>query len=196
MIDRGDNTYGGKYVINPSGGLISKGHPLGATGMKILCLKQNMAQQDYYFESTTAAEFLIVVQCNYRVWCSHTATHSSALRSNSHEATAWWLRNVVHVTGLPQENSVRWTTNVLPSAVLRSCLHGTPVVGGKLSKPHHEQHLFFDWLAMWYPISLGGTAKLLQAVAQIVILLCIYSLSKINRFKQKPWTSMKCQIVT
>lgn len=33
MIDRGDNTYGGKFVINPSGGLISKGHPLGATGM-------------------------------------------------------------------------------------------------------------------------------------------------------------------
>ena len=33
FIDRGDNTYGGKYVVNPSGGLISKGHPLGATGM-------------------------------------------------------------------------------------------------------------------------------------------------------------------
>ncbi len=33
LIDRGDNTYGGKWVINPSGGLISKGHPLGATGM-------------------------------------------------------------------------------------------------------------------------------------------------------------------
>ncbi|XP_017768474.1 PREDICTED: non-specific lipid-transfer protein [Nicrophorus vespilloides] len=33
MIDRGDNTYGGKYVVNPSGGLISKGHPLGATGL-------------------------------------------------------------------------------------------------------------------------------------------------------------------
>ena len=32
LIDQGDNTYGGKYVINPSGGLISKGHPLGATG--------------------------------------------------------------------------------------------------------------------------------------------------------------------
>ena len=32
MIDNGDNTYGGKYVVNPSGGLISKGHPLGATG--------------------------------------------------------------------------------------------------------------------------------------------------------------------
>ena len=28
-----DNTYGGKYVINPSGGLLSKGHPLGATGL-------------------------------------------------------------------------------------------------------------------------------------------------------------------
>ena len=33
LIDRGDNTYGGKYVNNPSGGLISKGHPLGATGI-------------------------------------------------------------------------------------------------------------------------------------------------------------------
>ena len=35
MIDAGDNTYGGKWVINPSGGLISKGHPLGATGARI-----------------------------------------------------------------------------------------------------------------------------------------------------------------
>lgn len=33
FIDRGDNTYGGRYVVNPSGGLISKGHPLGATGL-------------------------------------------------------------------------------------------------------------------------------------------------------------------
>ena len=33
FIERGDNTYGGRYVTNPSGGLISKGHPLGATGL-------------------------------------------------------------------------------------------------------------------------------------------------------------------
>jgi len=33
FIDAGDNTYGGKVVVNPSGGLISKGHPLGATGL-------------------------------------------------------------------------------------------------------------------------------------------------------------------
>lgn len=32
-IDRNDFTYGGKIVVNPSGGLISKGHPLGATGL-------------------------------------------------------------------------------------------------------------------------------------------------------------------
>jgi sterol carrier protein 2 len=32
IID-GDNTYGGKIVTNPSGGLLSKGHPLGATGL-------------------------------------------------------------------------------------------------------------------------------------------------------------------
>jgi sterol carrier protein 2 len=39
LIDSGDNTYGGQYVINPSGGLISKGHPLGATGeyMYLFC---------------------------------------------------------------------------------------------------------------------------------------------------------------
>ncbi len=29
----GDNTYGGKVVTNPSGGLLCKGHPLGATGL-------------------------------------------------------------------------------------------------------------------------------------------------------------------
>ncbi|QJP08643.1 MULTISPECIES: lipid-transfer protein [Pseudomonas] len=33
FIDDGDNTYGGRYVVNPSGGLLSKGHPIGATGL-------------------------------------------------------------------------------------------------------------------------------------------------------------------
>ncbi len=33
FIDSGANTYGGRVVVNPSGGLISKGHPLGATGL-------------------------------------------------------------------------------------------------------------------------------------------------------------------
>jgi acetyl-CoA acetyltransferase len=33
FVNDGDNTYGGKYVTNPSGGLLSKGHPLGATGL-------------------------------------------------------------------------------------------------------------------------------------------------------------------
>ncbi|XP_065891419.1 sterol carrier protein 2-like [Dysidea avara] len=33
LVDEGDNTYGGRWVINPSGGLISKGHPLGASGI-------------------------------------------------------------------------------------------------------------------------------------------------------------------
>ena len=33
FIDAGDNTYGGRTVTNPSGGLLSKGHPLGATGL-------------------------------------------------------------------------------------------------------------------------------------------------------------------
>jgi acetyl-CoA acetyltransferase len=32
-IRDGQNTYGGTHVVNPSGGLLSKGHPLGATGI-------------------------------------------------------------------------------------------------------------------------------------------------------------------
>ena len=33
LVDAGETTYGGRWVVNPSGGLISKGHPLGATGL-------------------------------------------------------------------------------------------------------------------------------------------------------------------
>ena len=36
-IDANQNTYGGQVVVNPSGGLISKGHPLGATGLAQCC---------------------------------------------------------------------------------------------------------------------------------------------------------------
>lgn len=32
-VDKNEFTYGGRVVVNPSGGLISKGHPLGATGL-------------------------------------------------------------------------------------------------------------------------------------------------------------------
>ncbi len=37
FVEDGDNTYGGKVVVNPSGGLLSKGHPLGATGLAQCC---------------------------------------------------------------------------------------------------------------------------------------------------------------
>ena len=33
LVEKEDTTYGGRWVVNPSGGLISKGHPLGATGL-------------------------------------------------------------------------------------------------------------------------------------------------------------------
>jgi len=33
FVDDADNTYGGRFVVNPSGGLLSKGHPIGATGL-------------------------------------------------------------------------------------------------------------------------------------------------------------------
>jgi acetyl-CoA acetyltransferase len=33
LVHAGDNTYGGRWVVNPSGGLLAKGHPIGATGL-------------------------------------------------------------------------------------------------------------------------------------------------------------------
>lgn len=33
FVDAGDNSYGARIVTNPSGGLLSKGHPRGATGL-------------------------------------------------------------------------------------------------------------------------------------------------------------------
>ena len=33
LIEDDQTTYGGKWVVNPSGGLLAKGHPLGATGL-------------------------------------------------------------------------------------------------------------------------------------------------------------------
>jgi acetyl-CoA acetyltransferase len=33
MAERGDTAIGGRIPINPSGGLESKGHPIGATGL-------------------------------------------------------------------------------------------------------------------------------------------------------------------
>ena len=37
FIEDGDNTYGGRHVVNPSGGLLAKGHPIGATGLAQCC---------------------------------------------------------------------------------------------------------------------------------------------------------------
>ena len=33
LVEEGACTYGGRWVVNPSGGLLSKGHPIGATGL-------------------------------------------------------------------------------------------------------------------------------------------------------------------
>ena len=45
LIDSGAVTYGGRWVVNPSGGLISKGHPLGATGVA-QCAELNWQLRD------------------------------------------------------------------------------------------------------------------------------------------------------
>jgi acetyl-CoA acetyltransferase len=46
LIRDGQHTYGGRWVINPSGGLLSKGHPLGATGVaQIVELVQQLRRE-------------------------------------------------------------------------------------------------------------------------------------------------------
>eukprot|EP00929_Paragymnodinium_shiwhaense_P083126 TRINITY_DN44165_c0_g2_i1.p1 TRINITY_DN44165_c0_g2~~TRINITY_DN44165_c0_g2_i1.p1 ORF type:complete len:432 (-),score=88.62 TRINITY_DN44165_c0_g2_i1:155-1450(-) len=37
LVEQKATTYGGQWVVNPSGGLISKGHPIGATGLAQCC---------------------------------------------------------------------------------------------------------------------------------------------------------------
>ena len=36
LLDKDDTTYGGRWVVNPSGGLIGLGHPVGATGVRMM----------------------------------------------------------------------------------------------------------------------------------------------------------------
>jgi acetyl-CoA acyltransferase len=45
FVSDGQNTYGGQAVVNPSGGLLSKGHPLGATGLA-QCAELNWQLRD------------------------------------------------------------------------------------------------------------------------------------------------------
>jgi acetyl-CoA acyltransferase len=45
LVEEEATTYGGKVVVNPSGGLISKGHPLGATGLA-QCAELNWQLRD------------------------------------------------------------------------------------------------------------------------------------------------------
>lgn len=37
FVDDGENQIGGRLAVNPSGGLISRGHPVGATGVAQIC---------------------------------------------------------------------------------------------------------------------------------------------------------------
>lgn len=58
FVDRGDNTYGGKFVVNPSGGLEAKGHPLGATGLGM------------HFYITSMSSFILAMYHLFTFFCS------------------------------------------------------------------------------------------------------------------------------
>jgi acetyl-CoA acetyltransferase len=65
LVDRGDNTYGGKWVINPSGGLISKGHPLGATGNTICTFHKLNLNVNLYSLNLTAGPFMLALPWSF-----------------------------------------------------------------------------------------------------------------------------------
>ncbi len=53
LIDAGDTAIGGRFPVNPSGGLIGGGHPVGATGTRMLldaCRQVTSAAGDYQIE--------------------------------------------------------------------------------------------------------------------------------------------------
>ena len=62
FVDSEANTYGGKIVVNPSGGLISKGHPLGATGLaqcaEMVWQLRGLAEKRQVEGASTALAFL------------------------------------------------------------------------------------------------------------------------------------------
>ena len=76
-MDSGDNTYGGKHVINPSGGLISKGHPLGATGLaqcaelnwQVLTLIIDVRSVQGTLCLTTMYVYVILASQDQSTWC-------------------------------------------------------------------------------------------------------------------------------
>lgn len=61
FIDKGDNTYGGKFVINPSGGLISKGHPLGATG-KTYCETNILLSKSFLSRTRSMCRIVLAIK--------------------------------------------------------------------------------------------------------------------------------------
>uniref|UniRef100_A0A915DUP9 Sterol carrier protein 2 n=1 Tax=Ditylenchus dipsaci TaxID=166011 RepID=A0A915DUP9_9BILA len=74
---QGDNTYGGKWVINPSGGLISKGHPIGATGiaqavelsnqLRGRCGKRQVENCRYALQHNIGSRIVFVLTINLRL---------------------------------------------------------------------------------------------------------------------------------
>jgi acetyl-CoA acetyltransferase len=62
LIDSGAVDYGGEWVVNPSGGLISKGHPLGATGLA-QCAELNWQLRDQA-EARQVADATVALQHN------------------------------------------------------------------------------------------------------------------------------------
>lgn len=53
-VEKGKTTYGGKVVINPSGGLKACGHPVGATGIKQVAFLTDLLESDSILQKTNS----------------------------------------------------------------------------------------------------------------------------------------------
>lgn len=85
LVERGDVTYGGKYVVNPSGGLEAKGHPLGATG-----LGMHFYIMSAYPNPVLDIQSLIPDQCNSEIGLAPCRPLASSTSQTSEASTAWF----------------------------------------------------------------------------------------------------------
>lgn len=104
FIEENQNTYGGRVVVNPSGGLISKGHPLGATGMAQCCelvwQLRGMAQKRQVTNCQLALQHNLglggaVVVALYRKWNQNIAKRKD-LSSDPVDLEKWESEGKLH----------------------------------------------------------------------------------------------------
>jgi hypothetical protein len=94
LVDDDDTTYGGRWVVNPSGGLISKGHPLGATG---LCHRAPVAEGE--FDPFSPANISPLVAYLATEKCPHNGKVFGVQGGSIQELLGWHMGRTIETDG-------------------------------------------------------------------------------------------------